>query len=107
MGMRKRRGLCPHCRRRVAPRVLWENRVRRDLCRCSACGGLTAVCSVPRCGDYARAGQTLASPFCDRHLARAAAVAFILSVELVATRGALTGKRAVLTLAKAFKGVVG
>ena len=43
-------GLCPFCNKEVHPRVVEENYLRRDKCKCPECGGIIYVCRMPYAG---------------------------------------------------------
>jgi ribosomal protein S27AE len=62
--MNKHLGKCPFCNESVRPRVIEENSVRRDICRCPECSNSILVCRTPGCQDYAKGGEIYDDEFC-------------------------------------------
>lgn len=50
-------GLCPFCNKEVRPRVVEENYLRRDKCKCPECSNIIYVCRTPGCTNYAKGGD--------------------------------------------------
>lgn len=60
----KHQGKCAYCGEMVMPRIIEENDLRRDKCKCPLCGNFMYVCRTPGCNNYARSGSMYDDELC-------------------------------------------
>jgi len=60
----KHSGKCPFCDEVVTPKIVTENIVRRDVCKCPSCSEMLIVCRTPGCQDYAKGGTIYDDELC-------------------------------------------
>lgn len=60
----KQKGKCPFCSEFIAPNIIEENILRRDHCKCPACGENIYLCRSPGCHNFAKGTSVYDHEFC-------------------------------------------
>jgi len=62
--MKKHVGTCPFCNQNVTPKVVEDNKIRRDVCVCPECDNRVLICRSPGCTNYVKGGDIYDDELC-------------------------------------------